>query len=188
MPLPVRPDLVYLLLYKPVGVISTARDTHGRPTVVELAGAGERVFPVGRLDADSEGLVLLTNDGELADLVTHPRYGVPKTYVADVEGQPGAAALRRLTGGVELDDGPARALSARLLRSTPERGLGEVVMGEGRNRAVRRLLDAVGHPVRRLVRTAIGPLRDTDLPPGEARPLTVQEVRALYEAGGAGTA
>lgn len=184
VPLPLNPDLVYVLAYKPVGTVSTASDPQGRPTVVEMAGEEARVFPVGRLDADSEGLILLTNDGELTERLTHPRYGVPKTYVTEVTGVVTAPGLRRLTAGVDLDDGPALALSARIVGSTPERSLVEVVMGEGRNREVRRMLDAIGHPVLRLVRTAIGPLRDGALKSGSTRRLTPHEVRALYEASG----
>ena len=180
--LPIRPDLVYLLLYKPQGVISTADDPQGRTTVVDLIDHNSRIYPVGRLDADSEGLLLLTNDGDLTERVTHPRYGVTKTYLVRVEGHPGAAAMRSLTSGVPLDDGPAAAVSARVIdRSGPE-ALVELVMAEGRKREVRRMLDAVGHPVRRLVRTAIGPIADRDLAPGTWRTLTLDEVRRLYAA------
>jgi len=180
--LPVRPDLVYLLLYKPQGVISTADDPQGRTTVVDLVGHDSRVYPVGRLDADSEGLLLLTNDGDLTERVTHPRYGVTKTYLARVEGHPGSVAVRLLTGGLDLEDGPAAAVSARVIdRSGPE-ALIEVVMAEGRKREVRRMLEAVGHPVHRLVRTAIGPIIDRDLAPGTWRSLTLDEVRRLYAA------
>ncbi|MFH2072793.1 MAG: pseudouridine synthase [Actinomycetota bacterium] len=180
--LPVRPDLIYLLLYKPVGVVSTADDPQGRQTVVDLVDAGVRVYPVGRLDADSEGLLLLTNDGDLTKLITHPRHGITKTYLARVAGHPGKAALRDLAEGVELDDGPARALSARVIDRFGDEALVEVVMTEGRNREVRRLMEAVGHPVRRLVRTAIGPVTDRDLAPGDHRTLTLDEVRSLYAA------
>jgi len=180
--LPVRPDLVYLLLYKPQGVISTAADPQGRTTVVDLVGHDTRIYPVGRLDADSEGLLLLTNDGDLTERVTHPRYGVTKTYLARVEGHPGPAAMRFLADGVDLDDGPAAAVSARVIdRSGPET-LVEMVMAEGRKREVRRMLEAVGHPVNRLVRTAIGPITDRDLAPGTWRTLTLDEVRRLYAA------
>ena len=182
MVLPVRPDLVYLLLNKPAGVISTADDPQGRPTVVGLVDPGTRVYPVGRLDADSEGLLVLTNDGDLAERLTHPRYGVTKTYLALVQGHPGRPALRRLTEGVDLEDGPARAASARTIDRSGDGSLVEVVMTEGRNREVRRMLDAVGHPVRRLVRTAIAGLVDRDLKPGDHRPLTLEEVRRLYGA------
>jgi pseudouridine synthase len=174
---------VYVLLYKPVGVISTAEDPQGRPTVVDLVDAGTRVYPVGRLDADSEGLLILTNDGDLTERLTHPRYGVTKTYLALVEGHPGRAALRRLTDGIELEDGPARAVSARAIDRSGGESLIEIVMTEGRNREVRRMLDAVGHTVLRLVRTAIDGLVDRELAPGDHRPLTLEEVRRLYGAG-----
>lgn len=184
MRLPVRPGLVYYLLYKPQGVISTVDDPQGRPTVVALVPAEPRVHPVGRLDGPSEGLLLLTNDGDLTERLTHPRYGVEKTYVVAVDADPSTAALRRLVDGVELDDGPARAVRTRLIDRRPGEALVEVVMREGRKREVRRMLAEVGYPVRRLVRTAIGPLRDRSLAPGTWRTLDVGEVRALYEAAG----
>lgn len=182
IPLPVKPDQVYVLLNKPTGVVSTTDDPQGRPTVVELVGAGLRVYPVGRLDVHSEGLMLLTNDGDLTEKVTHPRYGVTKTYLALVQGEPSDKAIRLLTRGIELDDGPATARTARLVDRHGEAALVEIVMGEGRKREVRRMLEAVGHPVRRLVRTAIGPLRDRRLKPGEWRHLAIDEVRDLYAA------
>ncbi len=182
--LPVRPGLVYYLVNKPPGVTSTTADPHATRPVTELVPAEPRVFPIGRLDVDSEGLLLLTNDGDLANLVTHPRYGVEKTYLARVRGRPDRDAMRKLAGGVDLEDGPAAALRAKLVDRHGDEALVEVVMGEGRKREVRRMLDAVGHPVVRLVRTAIGPLRDRGLKPGEWRPLTVAEVRSLYEAAG----
>ncbi len=184
VPLPVAPGLVTYLLAKPRGVVSTAADPEGRPTVVELVPAHPRVFPVGRLDTDSEGLILLTNDGDLALRVTHPRYGVEKTYVAWVAGRPGRRTLARLMAGVELEDGVARAIRARVLDALGEEAMVEVVVGEGRNREVRRLLAAVGYPVRRLVRTAIGPVRDRRLRPGGWRRLEITEIRALYAAAG----
>jgi 23S rRNA pseudouridine2605 synthase len=180
IPLPVRPDLVYYLVYKPAGVVSTASDPQGRPTVVDLVPGATRVYPVGRLDADTEGLIILTNDGDLAARVTHPRYGVSKTYVARVAGSPGKPALRALTTGIQLDDGPARALRARLLGQQGGEALVELVMGEGRKREVRRLLEAAGHPVLGLVRTAIGSITDRSLRPGAWRPLSLDEVRSLY--------
>jgi 23S rRNA pseudouridine2605 synthase len=182
VPLPLRPGLVHYLLYKPAGVVSTAADPQGRPTVVDLVPPEPRVYPVGRLDADTEGLLILTNDGDLAAHVAHPRHGVPKTYLARVEGSPGRKALRALTAGVDLDDGPARARAARLVGEQGGEALVEVVMGEGRKREVRRLLAAVGHPVQGLVRTSIGPVRDPALRPGTWRHLTLEEVRSLYMA------
>lgn len=184
IPLPVKPGLVHYLVYKPTGIISSADDPQGRPIVTELVPADPRVFPVGRLDEASEGLLILTNDGELAHRLTHPRFGVGKTYTVLVSGVPASGALRRLTEGVDLDDGPARALRAKVLDRHGDRALVEVVMGEGRKREVRRMCAAVGHPVERLVRTAIGPLRDPHLSPGTWRLLTVEEVRSLYEAAG----
>ncbi len=185
VPIPVRADLVYLLLNKPEGVVCTVADPQGRETVVDLVDVGTRVYPVGRLDIDSEGLLLLTNDGTLANLVTHPRYGVKKVYVAQVRGTPGKAALRQLTEGVELDDGTARAVAASIRDRYRDKTLVEVVMAEGKKREVRRMLDAVGHPVLRLARTAIGPIRDSRLEPGAWRELTIHEIRSLYSEAGA---
>jgi 23S rRNA pseudouridine2605 synthase len=175
----VNPTFVYYLLNKPAGVVSTAADPQGRPTVVELVPDDPRVFSVGRLDADTEGLLLLTNDGTLTHRLTHPSFGVEKEYLAHVEGRPSRAALRTLREGVDLDDGvtaPARV-------STLEPGLLRLTIHEGRNRQVRRMCDGVGHPVRRLVRTRIGPLSDRSLTPGSWRALTTDEVRALERAG-----
>ncbi len=178
----VRPDLVYHLLNKPRGVVTTSSDPQGRSTVVDLVPAQPRVFPVGRLDADTEGLLILTNDGELAHRLTHPAFGVEKEYLAEVEGRPSPGAVRRLREGVVLDDGvtaPARvsAVAPNALR---------LVVHEGRNRQVRRMCAAVGHPVVRLVRTRIGPVAERGLAPGEWRPLTMAEVRQLQSAGSAG--
>lgn len=182
MALPIKPDLVHYLLYKPVGVVSTTDDPQGRETVTSLVPNETRVYPVGRLDADSEGLLLVTNDGALTERVTHPRYGVEKTYLVEVDGSIGAKALSRLTAGVDLDDGPARAVGARVVEEGRSRSLVEVTMTEGRKREVRRMFDVIGHPVRRLVREAIGPIRDRQLKPGEWRHLSVVEVRSLYAA------
>lgn len=182
VPLPVRPDLVYYLVNKPAGTVSTMTDPQGRPTVVELVPAHPRVYPVGRLDIDSEGLLVLTNDGELANLLTHPRHGVTKTYAVLVEGSPSRADIRKLTTGVDLEDGPARAITARSLGSGEGTGMLEIVMGEGRKREVRRMCEAVGYPVMHLFRTAVGPITDRDLKSGEVRHLTLDEVRALYAA------
>lgn len=178
VPLPVRPGLVHYLVNKPAGVVSTAEDTHGRPTVVELVPPEPRVYPVGRLDLDSEGLILVTNDGELTHRLTHPSYGVPKEYLVQVEGEPSPAAVRTLREGVELEDGmtaPARVavVAPNLLR---------MVIHEGRNRQIRRMCESVGYPVVRLVRTRIGPLADPSLSPGTYRPLTFDEVRGLAAA------
>jgi 23S rRNA pseudouridine2605 synthase len=159
-------------------VVTTASDPQGRPVVVDLVPAEPRVFPVGRLDADTEGLLLLTNDGELTHRITHPSHGVEKEYLAEVEGTPSRGALRRLREGVDLDDGPTAPATASLVAPNVVR----LVIHEGRNRQVRRMCEAVGHPVRRLVRTRIGPITDTALKAGEWRPLTPDEVAALARA------
>ena len=174
----VKPGLVYYLLHKPVGVVSTAADPQGRPTVVQLVPDTTRVFPVGRLDIDTEGLLLLTNDGELTHRLTHPSFGVDKEYLAHVEGSPSRGALRRLREGVELDDGVTSLARVSMI----EPGLIRLVLHEGRNRQVRRMCEAVGHPVKRLVRTRIGPLVDRNLKPGTWRELTRDEVRELERA------
>jgi 23S rRNA pseudouridine2605 synthase len=178
----VRDDLVYYLLNKPAGTVSTASDPEGRPTVVELVPSSPRVFPVGRLDVDTEGLLLLTNDGELTQLLTHPSFGVVKTYLAEVEGDPAPATVRRLREGVELDDGVTAPARVKVVQRRATSAAVEIGIHEGRNRQVRRMCDVVGHPVRRLVRTRIGPLHDRRLQPGEWRRLSVGEVRRLYEA------
>ena len=177
-PVGVRPDLVHYVLNKPAGVVATADDPQGRPTVVGLVPDEPRVFPVGRLDVDTEGLLLLTNDGELAHRLTHPSYGVEKEYVAEVEGLPTRAVLRRLREGVELDDGPTAPARATLVDPSVVR----LTIHEGRNRQVRRMCEAVGHSVVRLVRTRIGPLADRSLAPGAWRELTGDEVRSLQRA------
>lgn len=180
VPIGVAPDLVHYLLNKPAGVVTTASDPQGRPTVIGLVPAAPRVFPVGRLDAETEGLLILTNDGPLAQLLAHPSHGVEKEYLAEVRGRPSAGAIRRLREGVELDDGitaPAKVslLGPNLLR---------IVIHEGRNRQVRRMCEEVGHPVLRLVRSRIGPLTDRSLRPGRWRSLSQGEVRALQKAVG----
>ncbi len=183
-PVGVRPDAVYYLLNKPRGVVTTARDTHGRPTVIDLVPESPRVFPVGRLDADTEGLLLLTNDGELANRIAHPSHGVEKEYLAEVAGglvSPGG--MRRLREGVELDDG----VTAPAEVSQPSPGVLRITIHEGRNRQVRRMCEAIGHSVRRLVRTRIGPITDRSLRPGEWRELTQAERKALSEAVGDAT-
>lgn len=184
-PIPVRPGLVHYLCNKPVGTVTTVTDTHDRPTVVDLLPVEPRVFPVGRLDIDTSGLMVLTNDGELTQTLTHPSHGVAKTYLAEVEGVPGPDALRRLSEGVDLDDGRTAPADARVIQSRTDTTALELVLNEGRNRQVRRMCDAVGHPVLRLVRTRIGNLADPGLAPGEWRELTESEVRGLYAAAGA---
>jgi 23S rRNA pseudouridine2605 synthase len=178
----IKPDLVHYLLNKPAGVISTAEDTHDRPTVVELMPEEPRVFPVGRLDADTEGLLIITNDGELTHRLTHPSFGIEKEYLTQVEGEPSRAALRELREGVELDDGPTA--KARVTAVDPS--LLRITIHEGRNRQIRRMCEAIGHPVIRLVRTRIGPIVDRRLKPGEWRVLNRDEVRSLEVAVGSG--
>ncbi|MGH3008698.1 MAG: pseudouridine synthase [Gaiellaceae bacterium] len=173
-----RQRLAYVLLNKPAGVVTTARDPQGRPTVVELVPGEPRVVPVGRLDADTTGALLLTNDGPLAHRLAHPRYGVEKTYVAEVEGDPAETALAALREGIELDDGPTAPAHARRLGP----GHVELVLHEGRKHQVKRMLAAVGHPVKRLHRSAYAGLSADDLEPGEWRALTSAEVERLREA------
>lgn len=174
----VRPGLVHYLLNKPAGVVTTADDPQGRPTVVELVPDTPRVFPVGRLDMDTEGLLLLTNDGELTHRLTHPSFGVEKEYLVLVEADPPRAAIRRLREGVELDDGMTAPAQVAMV----EPSLLRITIHEGRNRQVRRMCEAIGHPVERLVRTRIGPLTDRHLKPGEWRELTIEELRDLEQA------
>ena len=179
-PVGVRPDVVYYLLNKPVDVISTAIDTHGRETVVDLVPLEPRVFPVGRLDADSEGLLLLTNDGELTNRITHPSYGLEKEYLVHVEcSNTGVnnTAISRMRNGIELDDG----MTAPAEVSQLQPGVLRVVIHEGRNRQIRRMCEEVGYPVERLVRVRIGPLVDRHLLPGQWRHLTNAEVKLLIE-------
>jgi 23S rRNA pseudouridine2605 synthase len=180
-PVGAAPRLVVYAVHKPAGVVSTAHDTHGRPTVVDLVPeAGTRLYPVGRLDADTTGLILLTNDGELANHLTHPRYEVRKTYRTKVANPPvGERALRRLRDGVDLDDGPTAPAQARRLR--PD--VIELTIREGRKRQVRRMCEAVGHPVIALRRVAFGPLVLGDLPAGAHRRLSTAEVERLRRAG-----
>ncbi|HEY2208887.1 MAG TPA: pseudouridine synthase [Gaiellaceae bacterium] len=172
-----RQRLAYVLLHKPAGVVTTARDPQGRPTVVGLVPSQPRVVPVGRLDADTTGALLLTNDGQLAHRLAHPRYGVEKTYVADVEGDPGEDALRRLGDGIELEDGSTAPARARRLGT----GRVELVLHEGRKHQVKRMLAAVGHPVTRLHRSAYAGLTVDGLDPGAWRELTPAEVERLRE-------
>jgi 23S rRNA pseudouridine2605 synthase len=170
-----RQRLAYVLLHKPSGVVTTARDPQGRPTVVELVPPEPRVVPVGRLDADTTGALLLTNDGKLAHRLAHPRYGVEKTYEAEVEGDPDEDALRRLREGLDLDDGHTAPARARRLGP----GRVELVLHEGRKHQVKRMLAAVGHPVTRLHRVAYAGLTLEGLEPGECRELEPSEVEQL---------
>jgi 23S rRNA pseudouridine2605 synthase len=182
VPVATQSGLVYYLLNKPTRVVTTASDPEGRPTVVDLVPSEPRVFPVGRLDWETEGLLVLTNDGDLTQRLTHPSHGVEKEYLVEVDGVPSRGALRQLREGVELDDGPSAPAQVRLVQERDGSAAIEIVIHEGRNRQVRRMCDAVGHPVRRLVRTRIGPLADRDLAPGAWRELESSEVRALYAA------
>jgi 23S rRNA pseudouridine2605 synthase len=178
----VRDDLVYLALNKPRGVLSAMSDDRGRPTVGDLvADRAERLFHVGRLDADSEGLLLLTNDGDLAHRLMHPSFGVSKTYLATVPAPIGRGVARQLRDGVELEDGPVRVDSFRVVQTSGGRAIVEVVLHEGRKHIVRRLLDAVGHPVQRLVRTSIGPVRLGGQRAGTVRELTRDELAGLHQ-------
>lgn len=171
------PDAVTYLLNKPAGIVSTADDPQGRPTVVDLVPAEPRVHPVGRLDFDTEGLLLLTNDGAMTHRLTHPSHGVEKEYLVHVEGSPKPGALRMLREGVELEDGPTAPAQVALIGD----GVIRLTIHEGRNRQVRRMCAAVGHPVIRLVRTRIGPLADRQLQPGSWRTLTSTEILDLQK-------
>ena len=170
-----KQKLAYVLLHKPVGVVTTARDPGGRPTVVDLVDHPARVVPVGRLDIDTTGVLVLTNDGELAHRLAHPRYEVDKVYVAEVEGDPDDATLAQLAAGIELEDGLTAPAAVRRLGHARV----ELTIHEGRNRQVKRMLERVGHPVRRLRRTRYGPLTVEGLAPGEWRELTRDEIDAL---------
>ena len=183
--LPPPEKKVYILLYKPRGYVSTVRDPQGRPKVLDLLrGVRQRVYPVGRLDYDSEGLLLLTNDGELAFALTHPRHQVPKTYEVLVEGVPGAEKLARMARGVLLEDGRTAPAEVRLLGEVRGNALLEISIREGRKRQVRRMCEHIGHPVLRLVRTRVGFLNLRGLKPGQYRYLSPREVRQLREMAG----
>lgn len=184
--LSVAPALLYFVLHKPAGVVSTLKDPQGRPTVRELLGeVHERVYPVGRLDYASSGLLLLTNDGELTERLLHPRYQISRTYKAKVDGVPTSEALRTLREGVRLEKNVMTAPAAvQILRTSGRKTWLEVTLREGRNREVRRMCEAVGYPVERLVRVQFGPLSLTGLPVGMYRPLSADEVRALRRATG----
>ena len=179
---PVSPN-VYLALFKPRGVVSTMSDPEGRRTLSDfVADRPERLFHVGRLDTDTEGLILLTNDGDFAQRVAHPSYELDKTYVAEVDGVVSKATARRVREGVTLEDGSVEVSSFRILSSQTDRSIVELVIHEGRNRIVRRLLDEVGHPVRRLTRTVVGPVTLRGLRAGQVRELTRDELGVLLDA------
>lgn len=175
VPIGIQPDSVYYLLNKPAGVVTTADDPQGRTTALSFVPGEPRVHSVGRLDLETEGLLILTNDGQLTHRLTHPSFGVEKEYLAQVEGDPARGALRILREGVELEDG--RTAPAKVSSQGP--GMLRIVIHEGRNRQVRRMCEAVGHRVTRLIRTRIGNLRDTQLAPGTWRELTQDELREL---------
>ncbi|MFN2389698.1 MAG: pseudouridine synthase [Actinomycetota bacterium] len=185
---PLRADLVYYLLNKPVGVVTTADDPEGRETVLDLMDAPTRVWPVGRLDIETEGALVVTNDGDLTLRLTHPRYHVPKTYLVEVRGGLPARSVKLLARGIELDDGVTAPAEVAVVDRRPRSTLVRITLHEGRYRQVRRMFEALDHPVVRLVRTGIGPLMLGRLKPGTVRRLTADEVRALYRAAGAGTA
>jgi 23S rRNA pseudouridine2605 synthase len=176
------PNVRYYALHKPPGVVTTMNDPQGRPDIRGfLPEDGPRVFPVGRLDRDSEGLLLLTNDGELGNRLLHPRYAVEKEYLAEVDGAPTDRLVSRIRRGVELEDGLAKPTAVRVVAASGPRGALRLTMTEGRKREVRRLLAEVGLPVTRLVRLRIGPVKLGNLPPGELRELTPEEIRSLAQ-------
>jgi len=179
---PLKADLVYYLFNKPIDVVTTAADTEGRSTVQDYIEMPQRVWPVGRLDMDSEGALLLTNDGELTHRLTHPRFGVPKVYLAYARGTVGARALKARAVGVRLDDGVTGPARVRLVERFPGGTLVEIELREGRNRQVRRMFESLDHPLKRLVRTAVGPVMLGHLKPGTLRRLGPEEARALYRA------
>jgi pseudouridine synthase len=176
------PNVRYYALHKPTGVVTTMNDPQGRPDIRGfLPEDGPRVFPVGRLDRDSEGLLLLTNDGELGNRLLHPRYAVEKEYLAEVDGAPTDRLVSRIRRGVKLEDGLAKPTAVRVVAASGPRGALRLTMTEGRKREVRRLLAEVGLPVTRLVRLRIGPVKLGNLPPGELRELTPEEIRSLAQ-------
>jgi 23S rRNA pseudouridine2605 synthase len=180
---------LYLVLNKPRGVVSTMDDPEGRRTLADVVAEGsagrrpirERLFHVGRLDTDTEGLILLTNDGDFAQRMSHPSYEVPRTYLAEVAGVVAPPTLKRLRGGISLEDGPVRPRSVKIVSTAAEKTLVSITLHEGRNRIVRRTMEAVGHPVRRLSRTGIGPVRLGTLKVGEYRELTREELGGLLD-------
>ncbi len=183
--IPTRPELVVLAFHKPRGVTSAMSDPGGKPCVGDyVADRPERVFHVGRLDVDTEGLLLLTNDGDLAQRIAHPSHGMAKTYVATVAGRVDTGLRARLRRPVELEDGPVSVDACRIIDASDNRSVVEVTLHEGRNRIVRRLFEALGHPVQRLVRTAVGPLRLAGLKPGQVREVSGKDLQRLYTEAG----
>jgi pseudouridine synthase len=180
VPVASHSDLRFYAFNKPTGVTTTLKDPHAERSVLSYMPRGPRVFPVGRLDRESEGLLLLTNDGDLAHRLQHPRYGVEKEYLVEVEGNLSRQAVASLTAGVPLEDGPARASHIGRIDRVAGRSSVRLVMAEGRKRVVRRMMSAIGFPVKRLVRVRVGPVRLGDLPPGRVRPLLPDEVAGLY--------
>ena len=181
-PVILKSEIHTYLLNKPLDVISTAADEHGRQTVVDLIESSERLFPIGRLDAQTTGLIFVSNDGDLTYRLTHPKFGVEKKYVARVEGHIHENDVEKLRIGVELDDGITAPAQVRVLARKPEQSLLEIIIHEGRNRQIRRMAQAVGHTVMSLHRSQIGPIADPGLSPGQYRELTVAEVHSLYSA------
>jgi 23S rRNA pseudouridine2605 synthase len=179
---PLQPHLLYLLMNKPAGVVTTTDDPEGRETVLDVIETAEHVWPVGRLDIATEGALVLTNDGQLTHRLTHPSFGVPKTYLAEVGGTVSQSELKMLARGVELSDGLTAPAEVHLLDRRPGASLIEITLREGRNRQVRRMFEATGHRVHRLVRTRIGPIALGRLKSGTARRLTPEEIRELFRA------
>jgi 23S rRNA pseudouridine2605 synthase len=184
VPIPAHPDLRYFAFHKPTGVTTTIRDPHAQRSLAGFLPPGPRVFPVGRLDRESEGLLLLTNDGTLAERLQHPRFGVEKEYLVEVEGVLPGRVARALTRGIDLEDGIAKALRVGPVQRGRDRSAVAIVMGEGRKREVRRMFDAIGFTVRRLIRVRTGPVRLGSLAPGKVRPLSSREVAELYSVAG----
>lgn len=181
--LPTRRDPLHILIHKPTGVVTTTRDPEGRPTILQMLPSRlSRLFPVGRLDVQSTGLVLLTNDGDLAAVLTHPRYHVPRTYRVKVSGSPDDKALGRLRRGIRLDDGPTAPVAVMVEERRPTKTWLRVTVHEGRNHLVRRLCEAIGHRAEKLQRVSLGPLELGKLPLGDFRPLTPREIGALHRA------
>jgi len=182
--IPAKVEKLYLMLYKPTGYVTTLKDPEGRPIVTDLLrNVRQRVYPVGRLDYDSEGLLILTNDGDFAQRIQHPRHDIPKTYFVKIRGSLAPQALRHLEEGVDLEDGVFTPGVVRLEKTNPKSSWLQITVSEGRNRVVRRAFDALGHPVQRLVRIAVGNLMLGDLASGEYRPLMKREIEGLLHRG-----